>query len=233
MATRTTTRTVHPRQFSLLALLSSSFDGIKPLQFRSRLSAPRISWKVPTPLKNKKIPPVIVVLVLMAVSYYAGGKFSTKSSSATTTDLQAPVAQSIETLNKNFQFSLKDNSGKEISKIKYTITDATLQDEIIVKGQRAHTVAGRTFLILNLKIENPYTKTIQINSRDYVRLSVNGNEKELLAADIHNDPVQIQAISTKPTRLGFPINTTDKYLKLLVGEINGTKEPIQLTLHSK
>ena len=68
-----------------------------------------------------------------------------------------------------------------------------------------------------------------MNTRDYVRLTVN-NGSEWLAPDIHNDPVEIQAISTKYTRIGFPISDTDKKLKLQIGEINGDKEIVDLKL---
>jgi hypothetical protein len=107
--------------------------------------------------------------------------------------------------------------------------DAELRDEIIVKGKQATAIKGRTFLIVNLKITNDFDKTITINTRDYVRLTVNKNS-EKLAPDIHNDPVEIQADSTKYTRVGFPIDDTDKDLTLTVGEINGPKQTIKLNL---
>ena len=59
---------------------------------------------------------------------------------------------------------------------------------------------------------------------------MNANENELLAPDTHNDPVEIQAISTKFTRVGFIINDSDKDLVLHVGEIQGDKEKIELDL---
>ena len=67
-----------------------------------------------------------------------------------------------------------------------------------------------------------------MNTKDYVRLSINGTDKELLAPEIHNDPVVIQAISTKSTRVGFPLSASDKKLKLFIGEINGNKTQIEL-----
>jgi hypothetical protein len=42
--------------------------------------------------------------------------------------------------------------------------------------------------------------------------------------------VEVQAISTKFTRVGFPINENDSDLKLRVGEIEGEKETIPLEL---
>lgn len=139
-----------------------------------------------------------------------------------------PEAKAKKDINKNFSFPLKNQKGEEVSRIEYTILDASLQDQIVSKGKSYTTIKGRTILILNLKITNNHNQSIEINSRDYVRLSINGST-ELLAADIHNDPVLIQAISTKYTRLGFPIYDTDKNLKILVGEIGGTKEEVAIS----
>lgn len=151
-------------------------------------------------------------------------------SQARSTDQRVAVrgAKASVVLNQEFLFPLKDSSGMELSKLKYVIESADLRDEIIVKGQRATAVRGRTFLILTIKIANDFNKALEVNVRDYVRLSVNNNEAELLAPDIHSDPVTIQAISTKYTRIGFPINDTDKSLTLLVGEINGNKDKVPL-----
>lgn len=89
-------------------------------------------------------------------------------------------------------------------------------------------------LILNVKLVNNYTKPVQISARDYVRLTVNKNTSEQLAPDIHNDPVDSQASSTKPTRVGFFINESDKDLTLSVGQYvgdgSGKKETIKLSL---
>ncbi len=141
--------------------------------------------------------------------------------------LEEPKAKQI--INKTYEFPIRDAKGKEVSKIKYTLEKAELRDEIIVKGQKASAIDGRTFLILNLKITNDYDKAIQINARDYIRLTVN-NSPEKLAADIHNDPVEVLAISTKLTRIGFPINDNDKNLTLQIGEVNGKKDTLKLSL---
>ena len=137
------------------------------------------------------------------------------------------VAKATKIINKEMEFPIKDNKGNVVSTLKYKIETVGLYDSIIVKGQRARAVRGRTFLVLDLKLINQYTQAIEIKTSDYVRLSVN-NKNEFLAPDIHNDPVSVQPISTKYTRVGFAINETDRNLKLRVGEISGKKEEISI-----
>ena len=132
-------------------------------------------------------------------------------------------------LNKEFTFPLKDDQGEEVDQIKYIIEKAEIRDQIIVSGKKATSVKGRTFLIINVKIVNDFSKAIQINARDYVRLIVNNNDSEALAPDIHNDPVEVQAISTKYTRVGFPVDDNTQSLNLRVGEINGEKQVVDLS----
>lgn len=185
--------------------------------------------------KNNKYLPFIVVVVLIAVIGTVAIRNTMQSNASTTAvlgsngqaEIAGPVAQ--QTLNKTFNFPLRDAQGKKVSDLKYEIQSAELRNEILVKGQKATAVEGRTFLILNLKITNSYDKSIQLNSKDYIRLTT-GSSPEKLAADIHNDPVDVQAISTKYTRLGFPINENESSLTLQIGEISGSKETIKLDL---
>ncbi len=185
-------------------------------------------------IKNSAfIPFAIILLLVILIGYYSIKTLTNTQPSSTLgiddqrIEIQKPKSQ--QQLNRQFLFPLKGTDGKEVSKLKFSLQNSELRDEIIIKGQKATAVQGRTFLILNLKITNDYNKAIQINARDYLRLQVN-NSSEKLAPDIHNDPVEIQAISTKYTRLGFPINDIDKNLLLQVGEITSGKEYIKLDL---
>lgn len=183
---------------------------------------------------NKKLFLLFIILLLILPIVYLVINNLAKSPTKTVAGIndkkiEIQNAKSSQLLNKEFFFPLKDANGKEISKLKYSIQSAEMRDEIIVKGQKASAVKGRAFLILNLKITNDYNRSVQINARDYIRLIVN-NSSEKIAPDIHNDPVEIQAISTKYTRLGFPVNETDTNLTLQVGEIDGQKELIKLNL---
>lgn len=204
-------------------------------QFATQAKQNNFSKKL-TGFKNR--PPKRVIGLLVLVVLVLGIAFLVKTilnktsvgsgQSVAGQKIQLPPAKKTKTLNKEYLFPLKDDKGQEVSKIKYVVETAELRDEIIIKGQTASSVAGRTFLIINLKLVNDFDKSIQINTKDYIRLSMNGNDSELLAPDIHNDPVEVQAISTKYTRVGFPINETDKNLKLHIGEVKGPKDIINL-----
>src|SRR3990167_4963348 len=182
--------------------------------------------------KNSFFLPIAVVVILVVIlaifSLKNLGKVSTSVLSENDR-YELPSAEASQDLNKLYNFPLRDSSWKEVSKLQYLITDAEIRDEIIVKGQRNKTFKGRTFLILNMKITNSYDKAVSINSRDYVRLTVN-DSSEKLASSVHNDPVEVDPISTKYTRLGFAINESDKNLTLQIGEIKGKKDTVKLTI---
>lgn len=176
---------------------------------------------------------VVLLLLLVIVTHTSRtstGASRTSVLGKTADDrIKLKSPRSTEDINREFKFSLLDNNGKELGKFSYFIQNAELRDEIILKGVRTPTIVGRTFLIINLKFTNPLNNDIQINAKDYIRLTVN-NLNEKLAPEIHNDPVDVQAISTKYTRVGFIINDTDKNLVLQIGEIKGDKQSIPLNL---
>lgn len=178
---------------------------------------------------TKRIIFIVVAATLLIAALFAASKLFTRSSSQSTT-IQSnevkPARASFET-NKEFQFPITANA-KDSKSIKMVVEKVELQDEIVVRGQKASAVSGRTFLIVNLKIVNDMDQELTMDTRDYIRLSVNQKDTELLAPDIHNDPVEIQAISTKYSRVGFPVNITDKDFVLIVGEIKGEKQRIEI-----
>lgn len=172
---------------------------------------------------------ILVVALALAI---AGAVWGVTASRSSQTDSRVEVAgaKAKQDVNQEFPVPIKNNDGVEVTRIKMVLESVELRDEIIVKGQRATSVKGRTFLILNLKLTNDYSKSIDVNVKDYFRLTVNGNESELIAADIHNDPLTVQPVATKYSRIGFPINDTDNKLVLWVGEIRGDKQKVELTL---
>ncbi len=216
-------------------LLLSVIDNLKLRfsQYRNNQSSSSFNRTDYSPRKNlKSYLPLLVLgfFVILVIGLVVGSSYYIlKALPKKTSAVSIAGARANQNLNKEFSFPLKDASGKEVSKIKFVIQNAEIRDELIIQGQKALSVQGRTFLVLNLKITNDQNQDVKINTRDYMRLSVNGSN-DWIAPEVHNDPVDVQPISTKFTRVAFAVNTTDKNLKLRVGEINGTKEDIKLTL---
>lgn len=178
--------------------------------------------------KRKYIILSIVVLILIGISLV--GIRSQQSNTSRQSQVMVKDANAQVSINKTLSIPVVDNKGKEVTKILFEVENAELRDEIIFKGKRNRAVKGRQFLVINLRIENSYNRVIELQTKNFLRLSVNGNEKELFASDVNNDPVEVQAISTKHTRLIFPINDSDKNLVLYLGDVKTKKEKIPLKL---
>lgn len=170
---------------------------------------------------------LVIAVSLVYVGFYIGSHTNSFALPLTDTVTNPPILQTIQ-INKRFSFPVLDSQGKRVADISYIITSVDKQGEIIIKGERAQAVEGRTFFIINLSLVNSSDQTIQLNTRDYVRLTV-GNSKDFLASDIHNDPVIVQPISTVYTRLGFPIPSSAKQLTIHVGQLTGPKTDIPIT----
>jgi len=170
---------------------------------------------------------LVVIIIIAGVSFVTGRLTYPKSLQYADTRSSAPVAKLQQSLNQAFDFSVKNDKGVEITKIRYMLTNAALQDEIIIRGTRAKAIKGKTFLIINFKLMNSSNKYIQLNSRDYIRLV--GNSGELIAPDIHNDPIEVQPISTKESRIGFPVDDPVRKFTLSIGEVDGKKTTIPLS----
>ncbi len=236
---RATTITLEIPQNPIPEILSMVQDFASDTQSKGSNIISNIKSKLSSGRNGNKfknyLPIVIVAIVALGAIFFVG-KFITSAianSHANSVDnrveLKGPRAKM--TVNKTFEFPLKDDKGKTIATLKFLLGDAELRDEIILQGQKAVAVKGRTYLITTIKLTNSSDKFIQMKVRNYVRLNVNGNKDEWLAAEIHNDPVEVQPESTKQTRLGFPINDTDKDLILRVGDLEGKKESIPLNFN--
>lgn len=221
-------------EFTVVVNLKEKLSGLTKIvvgKIRNSYNSSGNRKRLGNPLDNRKKIIKFVLLVLVAVfvgSFLINRQKKVGDPSDNRKEVQG--AKASQNLNKEMSFPLKDAKGEEVSRIKFVIEKAELRDEIVVKGQKATAISGRTFLILTLKIMNEHNQAIEIDTRDYIRLSVNGNGEEWLAPDIHNDPVEVQAISTKYSRVGFPIDDGDTDMTLRIGEINGDKEDVQVKL---
>lgn len=153
---------------------------------------------------------------------------STKSQADQRVNVDAPLLT--KSIKKSFTFSLQDQTGQDMGKFTYSIDSVELRDQIIIKNQEATAIQGKRFLVININLTNPGDNQISINARDYLRVMVD-NSPEKFAPDLHSDPVDVQAISTKSTRLGLTIDDSVKNITLQVGEIAGKKENISFSLN--
>lgn len=176
---------------------------------------------------------VIIIGLIISISFIRSANNSDNKANESSQNEQIvlPEAKMSGTINEEFNFPVKDEKNVEITKLKYVIETAEVRDETVINGQKATAIKGKTFFILNLKLSNSSNKSIDINTRDYVRLIVDDNEAEPLAPNIYNDPVNVQAISTKTTLLGFTVNDSSHKFKLVIGEINGDKKSIDVNLN--
>lgn len=171
---------------------------------------------------------VFVVILVLVGNFFSKDATSGSVQGAQDNRTKVNDALSVEELNKRYTFTLNDAAGKPL-KVTFEIQNVELRDQIVLRGQPVTAVQGRVFLIANLKIVNDSTANVGMMTKDYLRLTVDGGSDKL-APEIHNDPVQVQAISTKLTRVGFAIDDTAKKLVLQVGEIDGKKDTIDLHL---
>lgn len=171
---------------------------------------------------------LLFLVVIVVIAALSAGVLRSNVTRANDARIEVRGALATVAVGKTLQIPVLNDKGKVATNVTYTIENAELRDEIIVQGRRMVAIKGRVFLVLTIKLVNEYNKELEIKAADYVRLAVSGNEKELLAPDIHNDPVRVQAISTKYTRVGFPVYDTQKNLVLFVGSINEEKEKIPL-----
>ncbi len=174
---------------------------------------------------------LIVALVFVGLGVVGGQSLlnNRKSVQGVSTTTQSS-AKKETAINRTFEFKAYDKNKKlSDKKVSYTLTTAEKTNDIIIKGKRATAISGRSFLIINLKIANSEDDSRFLNTRNYIRIQPKGSQDNL-APDIHNDTVEIQPLSTKLTRVGVPINESDTEFTLFVGEVEGSKEEITISL---
>lgn len=180
-----------------------------------------------TIIYRKKVGILLLVLIvgvaLLVGVRYALSRSVSKSVLSTVTTPDA-ITVPVE---REFSFQVYDKDKQLSDSVRYIITSAQLTKQIIIKGQKANAVSGRTFLILNLKLVNDFDKSLFLNTRNYIRVQPTGTQDKL-APEIHNDTVEAQPLSTKLTRIGLPVDENIKEFTLFVGELEGEKEAISI-----
>lgn len=181
--------------------------------------------------KNMKFVPIVVIALVLMLAVGLFLRSSNRTVLGDNDKVSIEKSDKTQEVNKNFTFPVLDSQGDEAGKLQYTVQSAELRDQLVIKGQEAKAVEGRTFLIITIKLKNDTEHLISVNTRDFIRLKLNGSD-ELLAPTIHNDPVEAQAISTLTTRVGFsvPDDQTEK-MSLQIGEISKDKQTVELNFN--
>ena len=192
-------------------------------------------------VKNIAIIFVFISIAEGAVIFYLLGKQENSKSlaeniSTTITPILSPFSSPTVSptpapykveLNKEYSFPLKDSLGESIGNITYRLKEYEVTKEVAVGGRKATTTGERSYLFVRLEIINHFESAVKINTRNYIRLSVN-NQESWFAPEVNDDPVEVLSLATKITSVGFPINDSDTNMKLQVGEPDGKKDIIVL-----
>lgn len=171
-------------------------------------------------LRRKKLSMILIVLVIavLVLNVVRVGKSDAKTAKVKTVSLE---------LNNSFEFQAFNSAGKPAgSKIKFKITTVEKTSQVVVKDQTFTAKNDKLFFIVNLLLKNDSTAPLNIIPGDLVRLSIESDDENKFAPDLHNNVVYISPISSRIDRIGFVIAQDAKKFKLYVGEIEGKKEEI-------
>ena len=193
----------------------------------------RLFGRSPMGRRNKLIAVGILLLLLISGAGYKYFRSrlnvlrpSTQSNSNQPTSKTSNLGEMV--LNRSYTFSGKNAQGVTSGEVKFTITKVEKAKEVLVQGRPANAKGDKAFLVLNIEIENAAVVKAYITPVDLLRLI--GDDGKKFAPDIHSDVVEVQPISTKITRVGFVIFEKQKDFKIQVGELNGEKEVIDVSL---
>lgn len=201
--------------------------NLLPASFVSTAGISAVSPRKKIITKKRVGTAIFILLVLSGVVF--GLRFVIfQANRSRTLGISTNFQTKLAAINREFSFAAYNADKKIADPIKYTLLDAQLTNRIVIKGQGATSANGRLFLILNLKLVNDTNSSKYINTRNYIRVAPKGLQ-DRLAPEIHNDTVEIQPLSTKLTRVGLAVNSTDSEFTLFVGEIEGEKEEINIS----
>lgn len=131
-------------------------------------------------------------------------------------------------VNRRFEVPIKNKDGSETGeKLGITITTIEKTNEILIKNSPAKTKNGKIFLVLSMEIQNDTKKQLTVKPVDMVRLI--GDDGRSYAPDVHNNEVSAEPVSLRKTRVGYVVDGSKNSFKLLVGEVRGQQEPIEVS----
>lgn len=163
-----------------------------------------------------------VVIVVLGAWYF------TKNSKADNNTVSlSPTASG--NLNKQIAFPIRDKDGKDTgNKLTVNFTSLERTNKILYSGKPLSAKQGKDFVVSNIEIENTTKDRLTVRPVDFIRLQDAGGKN--YAADIQINALKVEPLSVKKTRTIFIVNEEPKTLKFLIGEINGNRETVEVTL---
>ena len=166
---------------------------------------------------------VLAIIGLLVFLRSTGKLFATNSSSTLTSSSTFATAE----LNKQLSIAIKDASGKATGNvININFGTAERTDKILINGKSASAKSGKDFLIINISIENSTKDRLNVRPIDFVRL-VDDSGKSF-AADVHNDVIKVEPLSSRKTRVGFVVDESKNNFKFLLGEVSANRQTVEI-----
>lgn len=133
------------------------------------------------------------------------------------------------TLNRKFEIPIRKQTGETTgNNLVFSLTTVDQSNRILIQGKPATARATKTFIILNMEVQNSTNDQLTVKPVDLIRLIATDGKS--FAPDVHNNDVIVEPISIKRTRVGFVVDENQTNFKFTVGEINGQKETIEVSI---
>ena len=158
------------------------------------------------------------------------GKFPTQAPQNIPTLLPTGVDQQTQqqtgqqpkiVLNREYDFPLTSPNGQNVGTITLVV------DKYGIQNNTSNPV-NQKILTVEITMSNQTNKAFQLNTKDYLSLSVNSGQWK--APSLHNDPVELRPRGTVSSALGFPLNQSDSNLRLQVNIPGGEKDILELSI---
>lgn len=177
--------------------------------------------------KNLIIVAVIVLVIALGAWFFTRSKSNSTSANSEETFVSSggPTAP----LNKKIAFPIRDNNGKTTgTNLTVNFTNLERTSKVIYNGRPLIARESKDFIVANMEIENTTKDRLTVRPVDFIRL-VDASGKNY-AADFQTSAIKVEPLSTKRTRTIFIVDESQKNLKFLIGEINGNREPVEVTI---
>jgi hypothetical protein len=204
-----------------LKIAVSRFYFVKMAEYLSSLTnktldSNRRIRRLPSLAKKLKIPLLIIaaLAILVGIGVWAQQGVG-----------QKPLAK----VGQDFSVQARTNEKVRVrdADLGVKLTNAEIANSLLVQGKKAKTREGKTFLILNMEVENTFSVPLYIFPIDLLRLVREDGKR--IAPSVHQGTVEVRPISTKKSNVGFVIDPGDKNFKIEFGELSGDKQTLEIS----